>query len=84
MSAFSGVFYPKSLLSGPSAGHAIAKGRSNAKGLFELHQLPSDNQIRNLLDPVDPIYLHPSTGIPLSNWNKLGCWRAIDRLPTSC
>lgn len=37
----------------------LSKGRSNAERLFDLHQLPSDNQIRNLLDPVDPRYLHP-------------------------
>jgi len=33
------------------------KGRSNAEKLFELREIPSDNQIRNLLDPVDPMYL---------------------------
>jgi hypothetical protein len=32
------------------------KGRSNAEKLFELREIPSDNQIRNLLDPVDPMY----------------------------
>lgn len=37
----------------------LNKGRSNAERLFDLHQLPSDNQIRNLLDPVDASYLHP-------------------------
>jgi hypothetical protein len=30
------------------------KGRSNAESLFDLSDLPSDNQIRNLLDPVEP------------------------------
>jgi hypothetical protein len=30
------------------------KGRSNAESLFELSEIPSDNQIRNLLDGVDP------------------------------
>jgi hypothetical protein len=33
---------------------ALRKGQSNAESLFGLDQLPSDNQIRNLLDPVDP------------------------------
>ena len=36
-----------------------AKGRSNAERLFGLHDLPSDNQIRNLLDPVSPKHLGP-------------------------
>ena len=37
----------------------LAKGRSNAERLFALHDLPSDNQIRNLLDPVSPKHLWP-------------------------
>jgi hypothetical protein len=37
----------------------LAKGRSNAERLFALHDLPSDNQIRNLLDPVRPNHLWP-------------------------
>ena len=35
----------------------LLKGRSNAEKLFELREIPSDNQIRNLLDPVDPTHL---------------------------
>jgi hypothetical protein len=35
----------------------LAKGRNNAERLFEIQALPSDNQIRNLLDPVAPQYL---------------------------
>jgi hypothetical protein len=30
------------------------KGNSNAHTLFQVEQIPSDNQIRNLLDPVPP------------------------------
>ena len=30
------------------------KGQSNAQSLFGEHQRPSDNQIRNLLDPLNP------------------------------
>jgi hypothetical protein len=37
----------------------LTKGRSNAERLFALHELPSDNQIRNLLDPVSPKHLWP-------------------------
>lgn len=32
----------------------VRKGRDNAQSLFGVHQIPSDNQIRNLLDPVAP------------------------------
>lgn len=32
----------------------LRKGRSNAEKLFALRDIPSDNQIRSLLDPVSP------------------------------
>jgi hypothetical protein len=35
------------------------KGRDNAQGLFGAHLIPSDNHIRNLLDPVSPLTLCP-------------------------
>ncbi len=38
------------------------KGRSNAESLFGIERVPSDNQIRNLLDPVAPNYLFPVFG----------------------
>jgi hypothetical protein len=30
------------------------KGENNAQGLFGVERIPSDGQIRNLLDPVEP------------------------------
>lgn len=30
------------------------KGRSNAQSLFGVHKIPTDNHIRDLLDPVKP------------------------------
>jgi hypothetical protein len=36
------------------------KGRNNAQSLFGIDQVPSDPQIRNLLDPVAPEYLAPA------------------------
>lgn len=33
------------------------KGHNNAEGLFGVERIPSDGQIRNLLDPVDPAEL---------------------------
>lgn len=32
------------------------KGRSNARSLFQIEQIPSDPQIRNLLDPLSSMY----------------------------
>lgn len=34
------------------------KSRSNARTLFGLEKIPSDNQIRNLLDPISPDHFH--------------------------
>lgn len=36
-----------------------AKGKNNANSMFGVHQIPSDAQIRNLLDPVPPDTLFP-------------------------
>jgi hypothetical protein len=33
------------------------RGENNAEGLFGVERIPSDGQIRNLLDPIDPAYL---------------------------
>ena len=35
------------------------RGRNNAQTLFGVTQIPSDNQIRNLLDPLPPKHLFP-------------------------
>ena len=34
-----------------------SKGRNNAQSLFGVQQIPSDNQIRNILDPIAPAEL---------------------------
>jgi hypothetical protein len=36
-----------------------SKGRSNAGSLFEMQEVPSDNHIRSLLDPVAPDHVVP-------------------------
>lgn len=36
-----------------------SKGQSNAQSLFGVHQIPSDNHIRDLLDPVQPESVFP-------------------------
>jgi hypothetical protein len=38
---------------------ATSKGRSNAGSLFQIEEIPSDNQIRSLLDPIAPEHLSP-------------------------
>ena len=36
-----------------------SQGRNNAHSLFGIENIPSDNQIRNLLDPISPELLYP-------------------------
>ncbi len=38
---------------------ALKKGHNNAQSLFGVHQIPSDNQIRDLLDEVEPDKVFP-------------------------
>ena len=57
MSAFSVFFTQSPSFLAHQRDMQLRKGRNNAESLFGLNKLPSDNQIRNLLDPVDPKYL---------------------------
>jgi hypothetical protein len=57
MSAFSVFFTQSPSFLAHQRDMQLRKGRSNAESLFCLSQLPSDNQIRNLLDPVMPKHL---------------------------
>ena len=57
MSAFSVFFTQSPSFLAHQRDMKLRKGRSNAESLFELSDIPSDNQIRNLLDPVSPEHL---------------------------
>lgn len=48
------------------------KGRSNANTLFQMDQLPSDQQIRNLLDPLPPAYFQSDFWFVLDQLNAQG------------
>jgi hypothetical protein len=54
MSAFSVFFTQSPSFLAHQRDMKLRKGRSNAESLFHLRDIPSDNQIRNLLDPVSP------------------------------
>ena len=58
MSAFSVFFTQSPSFLAHQRDMQLRKGRCNAESLFDLSELPSDNQIRNLLDPVSPEYVH--------------------------
>lgn len=48
------------------------KGRSNAESLFEMVNIPSDNHIRGLLDPVLPKLLSPMYRIIFQRLEQTG------------
>ena len=62
------------------------KGQNNAQSLFEVERIPSDGQIRNLLDPVEPgalyerfweIYRHLDEGGHLDEYHGIAGTRLI-------
>ena len=57
-----------------------AKGRSNADSLFGMGEIPCDNQIRTLLDPIEPAQLFPvfeGVYAALDRAEQLGSFRAF-------
>jgi hypothetical protein len=50
----------------------VTKGCNNALTLFGIQQIPSDNQIRNLLDPVPPAALLPVFGTVVEELHRGG------------
>jgi len=61
-----------------------AKGRSNAESLFGMGDLPCDNQIRTLLDPVAPAQLFPCLPRCMPPWKRRGsCHRGGLRGPAA-
>ncbi len=51
-----------------------AKGRSNVQRLFGTERIPSDGQVRNLLDPQEPELLY---GVSLRR--DMSCWQPVDK-----
>jgi hypothetical protein len=59
----------------------VTKGCSNAQSLFGMTQTPSDNHIRNLLDPVPPSTVFPIFSYAvdaLQEWGHLDPYRSIN------
>jgi hypothetical protein len=57
-----------------------AKGRSNAESLFGIGDIPCDNQIRTLLDPIAPAQLFPGVAgvyAALEEAGHLASWRGF-------
>ena len=50
------------------------RGKNNARSLFGIERIPSDEQVKNLLDPVQ----EKDVGGPfIMGWKKEGSWMAI-------
>jgi Transposase DDE domain len=54
-----------------------SKGKSNAQSLFGVHQIPSDNHIRDLLDPVEPKQIFPVFEEILQVLEQQGQWQSF-------
>ena len=82
LSAFS-VFFMQS----PSfLSHQIhmqdTRGHNNAQSLFQITNIPSDNQIRCLLDPIAPLHITPMFDYVFNGLNSIGYfehYRAINK-----
>lgn len=48
------------------------QGQSNAQTLFGIHLIPSDNQIRYLLDATDPVQIRPMFSYLFNRLNEVG------------
>jgi len=48
------MFFSRRLHFYPTSRPQQAQGRNNAQSLFGIVDIPSDTQIRNLLDPISP------------------------------
>lgn len=59
LGAFSVFFTQSSSFLAHQQAMKKSKGHSNAGSLFQIEKIPSDNQIRSLLDPITPRYLYP-------------------------
>src|SRR4051812_18845804 len=56
------------------------QGRSNCQTLFGLDQIPSDNHIRALLDPVSPDHFHPVFAEVVTELERSGDLEAFRQL----
>ena len=49
-----------------------ASGHNNAQSLFQVKDIPSDNQIRSLLDPISPSHIAPMFDFVFNGLNSVG------------
>jgi hypothetical protein len=77
LAAFSAFFMQSPSFLAHQRHLAAGRGRSNCQTLFAMHRIPCDNQLRNMLDPVEPTQFDPAFAAAFSELEQSG---AIDRL----
>lgn len=81
LSAFSVFFLQNTSFLSSQINLQKEHGKNNATSLFGVHEIPSDNQIRNVLDPVPPDTLFPliaHIGDELYRQGRLDAFRSIN------
>jgi hypothetical protein len=81
LSAFATFFLQNPSFLSNQIGMQKAHGKNNASSLFGVHEIPSDNQIRNMLDPVPPETLFPlmaHIGDELYRHDRLAGFRSVN------
>ncbi|MCX6055579.1 MAG: hypothetical protein NTZ74_11820 [Chloroflexi bacterium] len=53
------------------------QGRNNATSLFEIERIPSDPQIRNLLDPLDVKFFYANFWDLFGNFKRKDIWKVF-------
>jgi len=72
MSAFSVFFTQSPSFLGYQRSMQEEKGKNNVSSLFKVSNIPSDNHIRNLLDPIPPKHLVPAYNFVYTSLVKIG------------
>jgi hypothetical protein len=72
LGAFSVFFTQSSSFLAHQQAMKRAKGQNNAESIFGIKNTPSDNQIRQLLDPIAPSFLFPMFGWVFNNLAATG------------
>ena len=77
MAAFSAFFMQSPSFLAHQRHLAAGHGRSNCQTLFAIERIPCDNQIRAMLDPIEPGQFGPAFAAALGELEQSG---AIDQL----
>ena len=84
MGAFSVFFTQSPSFLGHQQGRKRSKGRCKAESLFGMDQIPSDNQMRSLLDPVAPSDVSPVFRDIYQRLERAEGWIVFDRKAIVC